>query len=159
MVTGIAAAATVFGTVVVFFIRRVLPKTRMYLRFLDRVIGVPANPLTGEEEQLGLFPYLDRITRHLDGQDGEIARVERKLSAEVSGVKQGLHAARSDIGRLVEADEAQRKAIEENAAKLNQHIEQSQELLESTAPLLEMVRDLHRQYTATPTPEAKEEDS
>jgi hypothetical protein len=79
LISTIAGVAGALGGGFAFFHRKVLPKVREYRRFIDRVLGIPENHLTGEPELPGLFPTLNAISAHLAEQDKQLEVIRHEL--------------------------------------------------------------------------------
>jgi hypothetical protein len=66
------------GGFAVWFFRKVVPTLRKWSRFGDRVMGVPADPATGQEEILGIFQRFDR-------QDEALGIIQHELFPNSGG--------------------------------------------------------------------------
>jgi hypothetical protein len=61
--SAICSAGAVVGGFLIWFFRKAIPAARKWSRFADHVMGVPADPRTGQAEVPGIFERLD----HQDG--------------------------------------------------------------------------------------------
>lgn len=87
----VLSAAAIVGAFLVWVWRKAVPAIRKWSRFADRVMGVPADPRTGQPEVAGIFERLDHqdgvletIRHEVEFNNGTsvkdaVSRVERKL--------------------------------------------------------------------------------
>lgn len=71
-VAAISSVAAVLGAFLVWVSRKVVPALRKLSRFIDRFIGIPADPRTGQQEIPGIFERLDR-------QDADLQTIKHEL--------------------------------------------------------------------------------
>lgn len=62
----ILSATVIVGGFFVWFWRKALPALRKWSRFADRIMGVPADPHSGQREIPGIFERLDAQDEKLD---------------------------------------------------------------------------------------------
>lgn len=97
-ISDVIAVSPILGGLAVagFLIWKVGPVFRKWSRFIDRVVGVPADPKTGQKEVPGIFERLDHqdtvletIRHEVEFNNGSsvkdaVTRVENKLNEHLA---------------------------------------------------------------------------
>lgn len=95
--SAIAGVLVVICGALAWLWRKAIPAARKWARFADRIMGVPADPHTGQPEVLGIFERLDHqdgvletIRHEVEFNNGSsvkdaITRIEKRLDDPAPG--------------------------------------------------------------------------
>lgn len=93
-IAAVASVAAVVGGFFVWFWRRGWPAIQEMTRFKDRIMGVPANPRTGQHYEPGIFERLDR-------QDTMLQRIQAEVEDNHGGsLKDGVKDVRRQVASI-----------------------------------------------------------
>jgi hypothetical protein len=77
--SAISGAVVAGGTVSVFLFRHLHPRLVALRQFVEHLVGIPANQVTGQERVPGLFEQLKEVREQLNVQD---AKLEKRLDQQ-----------------------------------------------------------------------------
>lgn len=93
-ISAIATAAAVLGAFALWVWRRAWPAVQEVTRFKDRIMGVAANPRTGQKYEPGIFERLDR-------QDTMLQRIQAEVEDNHGGsLKDGVKDVRRQVASI-----------------------------------------------------------